>query len=88
VAHSLSAQKRIRQNVKARGRNRWRKTQVKEAVKAFDQAVHAGDAEKAAEQLRLCQRKLDKVAAKGTIHKKTAARRKSKLAKRLNKISR
>ena len=87
MAHSLSAKKRIRQNVKSRARNRWRKDQMKDVVKAFDAAVLAGDAEKAAEQLKACYKRLDKVAAKGTIHKNAAARCKSRLTKRLNKIA-
>jgi small subunit ribosomal protein S20 len=87
VAHSLSAKKRIRQDVKRRGRNRWRKEQIKVVVKDFEQAVHSGSAATASEQLKLCYKKIDQVAAKGTIHKKTAARQKARLAKMLNKLS-
>lgn len=87
MAHSLSAKKRVRQNVKSRGRNRWRKEQVKEVVKAFEKSVHDGKKTEAAEQLKAVYKKLDKVSAKGTIHKNTAARRKSRLAKRLNKLA-
>ena len=83
MAHSLSAKKRIRQNIKSRGRNRWRKQQVKEAVRVFDEALRAGEMDKAAEQLKVVYRRLDQVAAKGTIHKNTAARRKSRLARQL-----
>jgi len=86
VAHSLSAKKRIRQNAKRRGHNRWRKDQIKEAIRAFEQAVHDGNADQAAEQLKLCYQRLDRVAAKGTIHKNAAARQKARLAKRLNKL--
>ena len=87
MAHSLSAKKRVRQNVKRRGRNRWRKQQMKEALREFDEAVKAGDKAKAAEQLKVVYERVDKVAAKGTIHKNTASRRKSRLARMLNKIS-
>jgi small subunit ribosomal protein S20 len=87
LASSLSAKKRIRQNVKRRGRNRWRKEQIKEAVKAFEQAVTAGDAATAAEQLKLCYKKLDQTAAKGTIHKNAASRRKASLARRLSSLA-
>ena len=86
MAHSLSAKKRIRQNVKRRARNRWRKEQVKQAVKGFDEAVKQGDKVKAAEQLNLCYKKLDQVAGTGAIHKNSAARKKARLAKRLNEI--
>ena len=87
MAHSLSAKKRIRQDVKRRGRNRWRKQQMKEALREFDEAVKAGDKAKAAEQLKVVYERLDKVAAKGAIHKNTASRRKSRLARMLNKVS-
>jgi len=83
VAHSKSAKKRIRQNVKRRARNRWRKTQIKEAIRTFDESLRAGNVDEAKEQLKAVYQRLDKVAAKGTIHKNTAARRKSRLARRL-----
>jgi small subunit ribosomal protein S20 len=85
VAHSLSAKKRIRQNVKQHGRNRWRKDAVKDAVKAFQAALESGKKDEAAALLKACFKKLDQVAAKGTLHKNTADRKKSRLAKALNK---
>lgn len=87
MAHSLSAKKRVRQNIKRRARNRWRKDQIKTVVKAFEQAVESGDRAKAGEQLKLCFKKLDQIASKNTIHKNAAARKKSRLAKRLAKLS-
>ena len=86
MAHSLSAKKRIRQDIKRRGRNRWRKEQIKQAIKAFDQALDEGDAGKAAEQLKTCYKQLDQIAARKTIHKNTVAHKKAQLAKRLNKL--
>jgi small subunit ribosomal protein S20 len=86
VAHSLQAKKRAKQNAKRRTINRARKSQVKTQIKHFEAAVSKGDAEAAGEQLRLVTQKLDKTAAKGTMHKKTAARKKSRLAKKLNAI--
>lgn len=76
----------MRQSLKRRGRNRWRKDQVKDAVKAFEDAVHKGDSKKAAELLKSAYQKLDRVSVKGTIHKKTASRKKSRMAKRLAKM--
>ena len=86
MAHSLSAKKRVRQNFKHRARNRWRKGQLRGGVKEFLSAVHDGDLEQAEQKYAQATRALDKVAAKGTIHKNTAARRKSRLAKRLNAL--
>jgi small subunit ribosomal protein S20 len=87
VANSLSAKKRVRQNARHRGRNRWRKQQMKDALRGFEEAVKAGDKPKAAELLKVAYERVDKTAAKGTMHKNTANRRKSRMAKAMNKIS-
>ena len=87
MAHSLSAKKRDRQNVKHRGINRWRKDKVKTAVRSFEESVQAGNKDQAAEQLKAVYKSLDKIAAKGTIHKNAASRKKSRLAKRLAKVA-
>jgi small subunit ribosomal protein S20 len=76
----------MRQNANRRARNRWRKGLIKEAVRDFEQAL-ATDKQKATQQLSAVFSRLDKVAAKGTIHKNAAARKKSRLAKRLNKLA-
>jgi len=86
VAHSLSAKKRIKQNAKRRTINRTRKSQVKTQVKHFEEALSGGDVEAANEQYRLVVSKLDKTAATSTMHKKTTARKKSRLAKKLNSL--
>ena len=84
MAHSISAKKRVRQNLKRRARNRWRKEQLKEQVKSFSAALAGGDLAKAEQELRATTQKLDRIATKGTIHKNTAARKRSRLTKRLN----
>ncbi len=85
MAHSNSAKKRVRQNEKHRLVNRWRKSAVRDSIRAFDDAVADGKTDEAATQLKEVYKRLDKIAAKGTIHKKTAARKKSRLAKQMNK---
>ncbi len=87
MAHSLSAKKRIRQNAKCRAINRARKKDVRVAIRAFDESLRGGDAGKSAETLKAAIKTIDKVAAKGTMHKNTASRRKSRLQKRLNAVS-
>lgn len=84
MAHSLSAKKRVRQNLKRRARNRARKDQIKDQVKSFTAQLSAGKLDKAAEELKKTVQKLDRIATKGTIHKNTAARKRSRLTKRLN----
>jgi small subunit ribosomal protein S20 len=86
VAHSLSAKKRIRQNEKRRKINRARKSQVKTQIKHFETALQSGDVDASTEQYKLVAKKLDKTASSSTLHKKTAARKKSRLAKRLNSL--
>jgi len=81
MAHSLSAQKRVRQNLKARSLNRWRIKAMRDAVRDFREAILHGTVDKAAESLKATIKLIDKTAAKGVIHKNQAARRKSRLTK-------
>ncbi len=84
MAHSISAKKRVRQNLKRRARNRYRKEQIKEQIKSFTSAVTHGDIKKAEEELKKAVQRMDRVATKGVLHKNTAARKRSRLTKRLN----
>jgi small subunit ribosomal protein S20 len=86
VAHSLSAKKRVRQNARKRTLNRSRKSQVKTQVKHLETVIDEGKLPEAQEQFRLLTKNLDKVASTSTMHKKTAARKKSRLAKRINAL--
>ncbi|CAN5495580.1 30S ribosomal protein S20 [soil metagenome] len=86
MAHSLSAKKRIRQNIKAKARNRARKEGIKLQTKSFLAALATGDAAKAETELRKTVQKLDRTAAKHTIHKNAAARKRSRLTLRLNAL--
>ena len=86
MAHSLQAKKRVKQNTKRRTINRARKSQVKTQIKHFEEALETGDVTVADEQYKLVTKKLDKTAATSTMHKKTAARKKSRLAKKLNTL--
>lgn len=86
MVHSLQAKKRARQNVKRRTTNRARKSQAKTQIKHFEAAMSKGDVEAASEHYKLVVEKLDKTAGTSTMHKNTAARKKSRLAKRLNSL--
>ena len=86
MAHSLSAKKRVRQNIKRNALNRFRKEKVKSTIKSFNAAVTAHDADKATEALNKAVSTLDKVATKGTLHKNAAARKRSRLTKKLNAL--
>jgi len=82
----LSAKKRIRQSLKRRARNRARKEQIKTEVKSFLTVLGTGDVKKASEALNKVVSRMDRVATKHTIHKNAAARKRSRLQRRLNAV--
>ena len=86
MANSKSAEKRIRQNMKRRLRNRSHRNRARTLVKRARVEIEGGDATRAEEATRVAMRDLDKAASKGVIHKRNAARRKSRLMKRLNAL--
>ena len=59
MAHSLSAKKRVRQNIKRRARNRFRKELIKDTGKAFTSAIASGDLSKAATALNEAVKRLE-----------------------------
>ncbi|MEM8873780.1 MAG: 30S ribosomal protein S20 [Planctomycetota bacterium] len=84
MAHSLSAKKRIRQNIERNARNRSRKARIREAVTEVDEAITAGKADEAQANFRVAEKLLDRLASKNVIHKNAAARKVSQLQKRIN----
>ncbi len=83
MAHTKSARKRIRQNEKARLRNRAYRTRMKTYMK---RVLAATDRETAEEQLRKTVSLLDRLAAKGIIHRNQAANKKSRLVRYVNSL--
>jgi len=79
VAHSLSAQKRVRQNEKHRIRNRSVKSELKTEIRKFQDLVRDRKVPEAKAALGKVYKALDQVAAKGAIHRNTAGRKKSRL---------
>lgn len=86
MANHKSAMKRDRQSKVRRLRNRINKSKVKTAVGAVEGAIEAGSEEQAREALKKAASVIQKTASKGTIHKKTASRKVSRLTKRVNQI--
>ena len=82
MANIKSQIKRIGTNKKATERNKAVKSEVKTAVRATRVAIASGDKDKAVASLKVANKKLDKAASKGVIHKNQAANRKSAIAKR------
>ena len=87
MPHSASAKKRHRQNLRDRERNRQAKSVIKNSIRKVLDAVSAGDAGLAREQLKGAVKTADKAAAKGTIHKNRAARLKSRLSARVRGLT-
>lgn len=84
MANSLSSKKRIKQNEKRHDRNRARKSELKSITRKFLDTIHDGDLKSAQTQFQAITKQLDQIAAKGTLHRNNIARKKSRLAKRLN----
>ena len=83
MPHSVSAKKRLRQNLRARERNRAIKSEIKSELKKVLAALTNGDVAAAREQFKVVARKADRAAAKRTIHPNRAARLKSRLSARV-----
>ena len=86
MANHKSALKRDKQSKARRLRNRMNKTLMKGAVGKVDEAITAGSGQQAREALQQAASIIQKTAAKGTIHKKTASRKVSRLAKKVNLV--
>ena len=86
MANHKSALKRDRQSKVRRLRNRINKTKMKTSVEQLEAAVEAGSGEQAVKALQNAASVIQKTASKGSIHKKTASRKVSRLAKSVNRM--
>lgn len=82
MANTPSAKKRIRQNEKRRLRNRAVRSAVRGNVKSAREAL-TGKTADSATVVREAIRAIDRAVTKGIMHRNTAARRKSSLARKL-----
>ena len=87
MANTQSAIKRVRQERKRRLRNRMVKSRMRTSIRAAQRVLAQGEAADNPDVLRLAISEIDKAAQKGVIHPNQAARRKSRLMKRLNQAS-
>jgi small subunit ribosomal protein S20 len=87
LANHKSAIKRNRQNEKRSDRNRGLRTQVKSHVKKVLTAVEAKNEEDAQKSLREAEVVIAKVASKGVLHSRSASRKISGLAKKVQQMS-
>jgi small subunit ribosomal protein S20 len=85
LANKHAAEKAIRVSARRRTRNRIVRASARTQVKQAIVALPEGDAAASEEAVHKAIRALDKAASKGIIKKNNAARRKSRLVKKLNK---
>jgi len=83
MANTPQAKKRIRRNARRADINRIRVSRIRTFVKQVETALAAGDKEQATTALRKVQPELARGVSKGVIHKNTAARKMSRLSKRI-----
>ncbi len=88
MPNTKSAAKRARQAERRRLRNRIFRSSARTYIRKAERLIAAGDAEAAAEAVGKAISTLDRAAIKGIIHKNNAARRKSRLMAKFNKLVR
>jgi small subunit ribosomal protein S20 len=86
VANTRSAIKRIKQNERRRQRNRAARSTIRSTVKAARAALATSTPETRT-AVHEAIRTLDRAVTQGVMHRNTAARRKSALARKLNTLA-
>lgn len=86
MANTLQAKKRVRRNAKREEINKARRSRIRTYVKKVELAVEAGNADEAKVALKEAQPELMRGVTKGVLHKKTASRKVSRLAKRVKAL--
>lgn len=81
-----SSMRSVKKDAERRARNVPVKTAIRTSTRYVEEAISRGDAEEAQKQLVRATRIIDRAVAKGVIHRNAAARRKSRLAKKLNAL--
>jgi len=87
LANTRSAEKRNRQSEKRRARNQGVRTRVKTAVKKVRESLEQGELAAAQEAFLAAARVIDKASSKGVVHRNTASRKISRLAKAVAKAA-
>ena len=88
MANHKSALKRNKQGLVRRDRNRVNRSKVKTVIKSIDAAIEIeGSVEKAREALVAAVPVIERAAGKGAYHKKTAARKVSRLTRKVNNFA-
>lgn len=86
MANNKSAEKKIRVAERNRIRNKGYKTTFKNIFKKIEEFISSGNKDEASKALSHAQKSIDKAADIGAIHKNKAARKKSRLTKKINAL--
>ena len=86
MANTPQAKKRIRRNAKRAEINGARVSRIRTFVKAVESALAAGDKDLARDALNKAQPEMARGVARGVLHKNTAARKFSRLTKRVSAL--
>ena len=87
MANTPQAKKRIRRNANRATINHARISRIRTFIKAVESAIATGKKKDAADALKMAQPELARGVARGVMHKNTAARRISRLSKRVAALS-
>jgi small subunit ribosomal protein S20 len=87
LANTRSAEKRNRQSQKRRARNQAVRTRVKSAVKKVRETLEGGELAAAQDAFKTAARVIDQASSKGVVHRNTASRKISRLAKAVAKAA-
>jgi small subunit ribosomal protein S20 len=83
MANTKSAKKAARQTVRRTEVNKGRRTRLRSSVRKVEEAIAAGNKDAAAAALKEAEPVIARNAQKGIVHRKTASRKISRLAKRV-----
>lgn len=86
MANTPQSKKRARQNVRRYAVNKTRRSRIRTFLRKVEEAIASGDREAATAALRAAQPELMRGVTKGVFHKKTAARKMSRLSSRVKAI--
>jgi small subunit ribosomal protein S20 len=87
MANHKSAEKRVRQTERRTAVNQMRRSRMRTSVRKVEEAIHSGDKTAALGALRAAEGELARGASKGVAHRNTTARKTSRLAARVAKMS-
>jgi small subunit ribosomal protein S20 len=84
MANTKSAKKAARQTVRRTEVNKGRRTRLRSSVRKVEEAIASGNKDDAAAALKEAEPVIARSAQKGTVHRKNASRKVSRLAKRVS----